>query len=109
MRIGLRTVVYVLAAAAVAAALRFTPRIPERSPAEVLVAQAAAPSWRMRFDTLGRGENLQALLRRGGLSDAEAREAISAATSLDHRRIPAGMPVTIRAEHADSAPSEITL
>src|SRR6185503_5358829 len=62
-----------------------------------------------RFDTLGRGESLQSLLRRGGFSDDDAAAALQAATTLDARRIPAGMPVTIKAEAADSSPNEVTL
>jgi murein DD-endopeptidase MepM/ murein hydrolase activator NlpD len=107
VRVGL----YSLVALALAGALRFTPPLPEpgRKAAEVLVAQAATPAWKLRFDTLGRGESLQALLRRGGLTDGEVANAIKAATSLDARRIPAGMPVTIKTAAADSLPSEVTL
>jgi murein DD-endopeptidase MepM/ murein hydrolase activator NlpD len=107
VRVGL----YSLVALALAGALRFTPPLPDpgRKAAEVLVAQAATPAWKLRFDTLGRGESLQALLRRGGLTDGEVANAIKAATSLDARRIPAGMPVTIRTAAADSLPSEVTL
>jgi len=89
----LRIVLYSVVALALAGALRFTPQLPdpERKPGEVLVAQAATPSWKLRFDTLGRGESLNSVLRRGGLSEAAAARALDAATSLDHRRIPAGM------------------
>lgn len=112
MRVGIvRAVLYSLVALALAGALRFTPQLPEpgRKAAEVLVAQAATPTWKLRFDTLDRGESLRSLLRRGGLDDSAATRALQAATSLDPRRIPAGMPVTIRSASADSAPSEITL
>jgi murein DD-endopeptidase MepM/ murein hydrolase activator NlpD len=107
IRIGL----YSFVALAFAGALRFTPQLPEpdRKAADVLAMQAATPTWKLRFDTLGRGESLQSLLRRGGLTDSAASRALGAATSLDHRRIPAGMPVTIRSESADSTPSEVTL
>lgn len=112
MKLGIvRVGLYSLVALALAGALRFTPRLPdpERKAADVLVAQAATPSWKLRFDTLGRGETLRALLRRGGLTDTAAARALEAASSLDHRRIPAGMPVTIRSEGADSMPAEVTL
>lgn len=112
MKLGIvRFGLYTLIALALASAIRFTPRLPDakRKPADVLVAQAATPSWKLRFDTLGRGESLKSLLRRGGLTDTAATRALQAATSLDHRRIPAGMPVTIRSESADSTPSEVTL
>lgn len=107
VRIGL----YGIVALALASAIRFTPRLPDagRKPAEVLVAQAATPEWKLRFDTLERGESLRALLRRGGLDDSAATRALLAATSLDQRRIPAGMPVTLRSTSDDSIPSEVTL
>jgi murein DD-endopeptidase MepM/ murein hydrolase activator NlpD len=106
-----RIALYSLVALALAGALRFTPPLPEpeRKAAEVLVAQAATPSWKLRFDTLGRGESLQALLRRGGLTDGAVASAIKAAVGLDSRRIPTGMPVTIKTAAADSTPSEVTL
>jgi murein DD-endopeptidase MepM/ murein hydrolase activator NlpD len=102
---------YALAALVLASAVRFTPQLPEpqRKAAEVFVTQAAAPSWKLRFDTLGRGESLALLLRRAGLTDAAATRALQAATTLDARRIPSGMPVTVKSAAADSAPSEITL
>src|SRR5262249_28665733 len=112
LKIGIvRAVAYSLIALAFAGALRFTPQLPEpdRKPAELLVAQAGTPAWQLRFDTLGRGESLRSLLRRGGLTDTAATRALQAATSLDHRRIPAGMPVTIRSASPDSSPSEVTL
>ena len=112
MKPGLvRIAVYSVVALALAGALRFTPQLPdaERKPAEVLVAQAATPSWKLRFDTLGRGESLRSVLRRGGLSEAATSQALAAAASLDQRRIPAGMPVTIKSEASDSVPSEVTL
>ena len=107
----LRVLLYSFVALALAGALRFTPQLPdpERKPAELLVTQAAAPSWKLKFDTLGRGESLRSLLRRDGLSDEDASRALQAAASLDPRRIPAGMPITIKSEANDSVPSEVTL
>ncbi len=110
VRIGLYTAV----AVALAIALRLTPHLPspDRKAADVLAEQAATPSWKLRFDTLGRGESLGSLLHRDGLSDAAVTRAMQAATStatLNERHIPAGMPVTIRSEAADSSPSEVTL
>jgi len=107
----LRIFLYSVVALALAGALRFTPQLPdpERKPAELLVTQAAAPSWKLKFDTLGRGESLVSLLRRDGLSDVDASAALQAASSLDPRRIPAGMPITIKSEANDSVPSEVTL
>lgn len=106
-RVGL----YSLIALALAGAIRFTPQLPDPSAkaADVLVTQAATPTWKLSFDTLARGESLRSVLRRGGLTDDAAAAALQAATTLDYRRIPAGMPITIKSEAADSAPSEITL
>jgi murein DD-endopeptidase MepM/ murein hydrolase activator NlpD len=102
---------YSVVALALAGALRFTPQLPdpERKPAELFVTQAATPSWKLRFDTLGRGESLRALLRRDGLTDDDASRVLAAATSVNPRRIPAGMPVTIKSAASDSVPSEVTL
>ncbi len=107
VRLGL----YSLVALALAGALRFTPQLPEpgRKAGDVLITQAAVPTFKLRFDTLARGESLEALLRRGGLTEAAAARALQAAKGLDPRRIPAGMPVTIKSEAADSMPSEVTL
>ena len=114
MKLGLvRLGTYVLVALALASALRFTPQLPdpERKPAELLVTQAATPSWKLRFDTLGRGESLRALLVRGGFTADDAERAMQAASAsaLNQRKIPAGMPVTIRSGENDSLPSEVTL
>jgi murein DD-endopeptidase MepM/ murein hydrolase activator NlpD len=101
---------YSFVALAFAGAIRFTPRLPEpdRKAADVLAVQATPPR-KLRFDTLGRGESLQSLLRRGGLTDTAVSRALQAATMVDERRIPAGMPVTIQSEAGDSLPSEVTL
>ncbi|HEY4218397.1 MAG TPA: M23 family metallopeptidase [Gemmatimonadaceae bacterium] len=112
MKLGVvRLALYSLVALVLVIALRFTPSLPEpgAKAADVLVTQAATPTWKLRFDTLGRGESLGSLLERGGLTMGAARAALSAATSLDEKRIPAGMPVTIKSDAADSMPSEVTL
>ncbi len=104
---------YTLVALAFAGALRFTPRLPDpdRKPGEMLVTQAAQPTISLQFDTLRRGESLGSLLSRGGLSDSAVKQILDAAykTALDERRVPAGMPVTITSQAADSEPSEVTL
>src|SRR5262249_3469337 len=109
----LRIALYSLIALALASAIRFTPRLPDENhrPADILTAQAAAPSWKVRFDTVERGESLQSLFERGGLRGGDAVRAMqaAAAASLNARRIPAGMLVTLRTAAADSIPSEISL
>jgi murein DD-endopeptidase MepM/ murein hydrolase activator NlpD len=110
VRIG----VYSHVALALAGALRFTPRLPDTDakPADVMITQAATPAWKLRYDTLESGESLAKLLQRDGMSDESASHALRAATedaTLDPRRIPAGMPVTMKSAAADSEPSEVTL
>jgi murein DD-endopeptidase MepM/ murein hydrolase activator NlpD len=58
-----------------------------------------------RTDTLGRGQSLVALLVRRGLTADDAVDAIRAATTLDERRIPAGLPVEVAGDsgNADGA------
>ena len=107
-----RFALYTLCALALAGALRFTPQLPDprAKAADVFdVSQSGTPTWKLRFDTLGRGESLRSVLRRGGLTDDDAGHALQAATTLDPRHIPAGMPITIKSEATDSTPSEITL
>jgi murein DD-endopeptidase MepM/ murein hydrolase activator NlpD len=106
---AVRIAVYMAVALAFAGALRFTPRLPDRQLAAELSLPVAATPWKLHVDTLDRGESLHGLLTRGGMSDAAASRALQAATALDDRRIPAGMPVTIRSDVADSTPSEVTL
>jgi murein DD-endopeptidase MepM/ murein hydrolase activator NlpD len=57
-------------------------------------------------DTLHSGETLGELLSRRGVS-SEAMPRVMGASALDARRIPAGMPVTVRSDSAGSAPREI--
>jgi murein DD-endopeptidase MepM/ murein hydrolase activator NlpD len=107
-----RAIAYGVVALLAAAAIFFSNPLPTRATrpaAEVLTAAHVEHRWRERNDTLGKGDNLMALLARGGLSDAIAREAIKAAKSLDFRRIPPNLAVRVRSDVNDSIPSEITL
>jgi murein DD-endopeptidase MepM/ murein hydrolase activator NlpD len=112
LKLAVRISLYVLLALALASALRVTPEPPNpgTKARDVLAYGPPKPAWRLQFDTLARGESLHSLLRRGGLDDASAERLleVATATSLDERRIPAGMPVTIKSG-ADSVASEITL
>jgi murein DD-endopeptidase MepM/ murein hydrolase activator NlpD len=58
-------------------------------------------------DTLHNGETIGALLSRRGVSSAAMSRVMGAANGLDARRIPAGMPVTVRSDSAGAAPREI--
>jgi murein DD-endopeptidase MepM/ murein hydrolase activator NlpD len=106
-----RTIAYSTLALALAGALYFTPKLyhRERTPPAVLVTHVDTPTWVLRHDTLGRGETIRALLRRSGFTDTAATRALLAASTLNHRSIPAGMPITIRSESTDSIPTEVTL
>ncbi|MEP7066640.1 MAG: M23 family metallopeptidase [Gemmatimonadota bacterium] len=75
---------------------------------KVLVQPVAADSDSLAAvrDTLHSGETLGALLSRRGVS-SDAMPRVMGASSLDARRIPAGMPVTVRSDSNGSAPREI--
>ncbi|MEO7521920.1 MAG: hypothetical protein ABIW79_08905, partial [Gemmatimonas sp.] len=64
--------------------------------------------WRVRVDTLRRGEQLVTVLQRAGLSRDEASRALRSAHTVDARRIRVGTTVTTRV-HVDSGASEIVL
>jgi murein DD-endopeptidase MepM/ murein hydrolase activator NlpD len=66
----------------------------------------APPAWSVHTDTLHAGETLSGLLERGGVRSSEMAGILSAAPSLDARRIPAGMPIRVRQQDGDSHPSE---
>jgi murein DD-endopeptidase MepM/ murein hydrolase activator NlpD len=106
----IRAIAYGSVVLATAAALTFIPRLPDNRPAEILFSQAAVPVGKMQFDTLHARESLARVLKRGGLSDSAAIRAIQASSGvIDERRIPAGMPITVKSESPDSAPSEVVL
>jgi murein DD-endopeptidase MepM/ murein hydrolase activator NlpD len=77
--------------------------------AEVLSAEHEAHLWREQHDTVRNNESLAKVLARGGLSDLVIRNALSAAKSLDPRRIPVGMPLVVRTKQPDTVPNEIIL
>lgn len=89
-----------------AAALRLpAPQVGD--PANVLsVLQPDRSKW-TAHDTLGNGETLSALLTRRGLDSREAYKVVTAATPLDPRRVPAGMPIEVRGDTSDVRPTEI--
>lgn len=89
-------------------ALGLTPPISHR-PDELFEPQlvASEPQWSERTDTLGRGETLSVLLARTGVTGTDAVEALTAAKTIDMRRLPAGMTVTTRSLEPDSVPTEI--
>jgi murein DD-endopeptidase MepM/ murein hydrolase activator NlpD len=106
----IRAIAYGTAVLATAVALTYIPALPDSRPADVMFSQAAEPSWKLRFDTLEEGGTLASVLKRGGLSDSYIIAAIRASKSaIDPTRTPAGLPVQIRSENADSAPSEVVL
>ncbi|MEW5916022.1 MAG: M23 family metallopeptidase [Gemmatimonadota bacterium] len=102
-----RATVYTSVALLAAAVIAYRPQLPNQNPASVI--ERHAPAWRSRVDTLGRGEALTALLGRAGIPLESAEALIRSATTLDDRRIPAGMEVATRQSEADSLPSEVLL
>jgi len=102
-------IVLVLAGIAVA----FTPPLPDRQPVAQVLDPAPraplprAPVWRQRHDTLARGETLSALLRRAGILGGDVPRVLESATSLNERRVPAGLTLTSRTLELDSIPSEL--
>lgn len=96
----------VIAGLAIAALRRPAPIAGD--PAEVLAAlqEPDLQPW-TQHDTLGAGETLSGLLTRRGLTSSEAYNVIKAATPLNPRRIPAGMPVEVRGDTTDVRPQEI--
>jgi murein DD-endopeptidase MepM/ murein hydrolase activator NlpD len=82
--------------------------MPDKQPvADVLAAGPRPPVWRTRHDTLARGETLGALLSRAGLTGQHAARILRSATSLDERRVPVGLALTVKTRETDSLPSEL--
>lgn len=109
-----RAIAYTAVALLAVAAIRATPPALVPPPAAAAIigepgADSAAlePRWEQQDDTLARGESLSAVLLRGGLANTDVFAVIRAATTLDDRRVPAGMPVTLRRLAGDTTPSEI--
>ncbi|HET6493489.1 MAG TPA: M23 family metallopeptidase [Burkholderiales bacterium] len=105
------TLAVIAAGALVLGALELFPPIGNSpAPASTIANQpdsAAANTVRQRVDTLHAGETLSSLLDRAGLSTVQATALLQAASALDMRRLPVGMPVVYRTALADSLPSEV--
>ena len=109
---GARAITYLVVALLAVVAIRVTPPVaaaglaPE-APRDTL----PTPSWKLSYDSVARGETLLNPLIRGGLSDtAASRLVLAAASKLDLRRIPVGLPVAVlHASPADSAAPEVVI
>ena len=111
-RRGTRATTYLVVALLLVVALRYTPELPERRPAEVLQQGAPAedslplaPARSLaRTEHLERGETLIGLLKRAGVSDEAARDVVRAATAsaVNTRYLRAGMPVEVTADSGES-------
>ncbi len=91
-----------------AAALRFGPPLPRPSNAP---PAGPAGAW-SSIDTVGKGESLANVLARGGLGGDDQTAAIRAATSIDPRKIPAGMEVHFAGDSTngtDPRPTDVAL
>jgi len=104
-----RTGVYSAVALLAVAVVAYRPQLPNQNISNVIERHAPAPAWRSRVDTLGRGEALTSLLGRVGIPLESAEAILRSATTLDDRRIPAGMEVASRLPMTDSLPVEVVL
>ncbi|HVA56916.1 MAG TPA: M23 family metallopeptidase [Gemmatimonadaceae bacterium] len=105
-----RAITYSVVAGLVVFAIRATPPLAQLPAAAVLADSGPVPSWQLKFDSVARGETLVAVLERSGLSDTAAGHAVLAATSLNPRRIPTGLPVAVlNASPGDSQPTQIVV
>jgi murein DD-endopeptidase MepM/ murein hydrolase activator NlpD len=104
VRAGVYASVALLAVAVVA----YRPQLPNNNISYV-IERHAAQGWRSRVDTLARGEALTSLLGRVGIPIESAEPLLRSATTLDFRRIPAGMEVASRLPLTDSLPVEVVL
>jgi murein DD-endopeptidase MepM/ murein hydrolase activator NlpD len=105
-----RAITYSVVALLAVFAIRATPPLAQPPAAAVLADSGPVPSWKLKFDSVASGETLVGVLERAGLSDTAAGHAVAAATSLDPRRIPTGLPVAVlNASPTDSAPTQIVL
>ncbi|MFO0072373.1 MAG: M23 family metallopeptidase [Gemmatimonas sp.] len=85
--------------------------VQERPAASVRAAGprvSVAASWRLKVDTIRRGEPLTVALERAGLAPQEAAEALSVASALDPRKVRAGTTITTKVD-PDSGASEVVL
>ena len=112
-RFAVRAITYVVVALLVVVALRYTPELPDRRPADVLqqgdafVSRAPRP-W-SQVHKLNRGETLLGLLKRAGVGDQAAQEVVRAATAsaVNTRYLRAGMAMDVTADSAGETPREL--
>ena len=93
-----------------AAALTYGPPVPNRPAASVLAAGprvSITGRFRIRTDSLKRGESVVAVLQRSGIEHDDAMSALAAASALDMRKVPAGIEITTSKTGQDSTASEI--
>ena len=85
--------------------------VPERPAATVLAAGSrvsATANWRVRVDTVKRGEPLVAVLERAGVPRDEAARVLMESQTIDARKIRAGTTITSKVS-PDSGASEVVL
>ncbi|MBX6333381.1 MAG: M23 family metallopeptidase, partial [Gemmatimonadaceae bacterium] len=84
-----------------------TAPFPALAAADTTARVRLGPVWHVYADTLEPGETLSGVLARGGVAGRTAALVLDAASTLDERRVPAGMPVFVRRLDPDSTPSEV--
>ena len=85
--------------------------VPERPAATVLAAGSrvsVASKWRVRVDTVKRGEPLVAVLERAGVPRDQATRVLMESQAIDARKIRAGTTITSKVS-PDSGASEVVL
>ncbi len=106
-----RLLMATLCAGVGAAAIALGRPIPERPAATVLAAGSrvsVASKWRIRVDTIKRGEPLVAVLERAGVPRGEAARVLLESQAIDARKIRAGTTITSKVS-PDSGASEVVL
>ncbi len=106
-----RLLMATLCAGVGAAAIALGRPVPERPAATVLAAGSrvsVASKWRVRVDTIKRGEPLVAVLERAGVPRDEAARVLLESQTIDARKIRAGTTITSKIS-SDSGASEVVL
>ncbi len=109
---GARAITYLVVAILAIVAIRVTSPMPLADGAVAAAPDTLpTPSWKLAYDSVGRGETLVHALLRGGLSDTAAGNVVRAARPIiDPRRIPVGLPVAVlHTAPNDSLPAEVVV
>lgn len=104
-----RLITYAVVGSLATGALTLIRPLPPRRAADLLDVSAGGRSLVERVDSVASGETIGTVLERGGIGQASLFQVLEAATTLDPRRIKAGLRITFTMPHPDSEPSQITI